>query len=129
MQDAMQAFIDNALKKFDDQRKASSQFNLGNLMNRLRGLPQDMPILLGRANSYRGYYCDLAFEPLVQPCTVKEARQEVEQANGTTFEGWKGGDYTMARDTPVWYSHRGDVGLKIMGITDKGEILTEADNY
>jgi hypothetical protein len=128
----MQAFIDGvyiSLKEFEDQRKDSSQFDLDDLINRLRELPQDMPILLGEANSYRGYYSDLAFSPLAQPCTVKEALQEAEQANGTTFHGYKGGDYTMTRNTPVWYSHYGCCGPKIMGITDQGEILTEADDY
>ena len=66
------------LKESQDQRKASSQFSLNDLIDRLEELPQDMPILLGEAESYRGYYMDLAFVPLGKPRTVKEALDEAE---------------------------------------------------
>ena len=125
--DNLQQVINDMLKESQDQRKASSQFSLDDLINRLEELPQDMPILLGEAESYRGYYMDLAFVPLDEPRTVKEALKEAEKANGSTFEGYKGGDFTMARDTPVWYSHYGDCGPAIIGITDEGVILTQED--
>ena len=48
--------------------------------------------------------------------------KEAEKANGSKFEGYKGGDFTMTRDTPVWFSHYADTGPAIIGITDEGEI-------
>jgi hypothetical protein len=123
----MQQFIDDLSAAGAAERSASSQYTLGDLIDRLYQLPPDMLILLGEAESYRGYYRDLAFVPLDQPRTVREARNEAENADGGTFEGYKGGDFTMDLDTPVWYSHYGDCGPKIMGITDEGVILTEED--
>jgi len=123
----MQQYVNNMLKESQDQRKASSQFSLNDLIDRLEQLPQDMPILLGEAESYRGYYMDLAFVPLDEPRTVKEALDEAEDAHGKTFEGYKGGEFTMEGDTPVWYSHNGSCGPAIIGITDEGVILTQED--
>ena len=125
----MQQYVNNMLKESQDQRKASSQFSLNDLIDRLEELPQDMPILLGDADSYRGYYSDLAFAPLydTEPRTVKEALDAAEDAHGKTFEGYKGGEFTMEGDTPVWYSHYGTCGPAIIGITDEGVILTQED--
>lgn len=123
----MQELINQILKEAQDQRKASVQFSLNDLIDRLEQLPQDMLILLGDADSYRGYYSDLAFEPLYDAYarTVKDALYEVENAHGKTFTGYKGGEFTMDGDTPVWYSHYGDTGSAIVGISDEGEILLQ----
>ena len=127
--DNLQQVINDMLKESQDQRKASPQFSLNDLIDRLEQLPQDMPILLGEADSYRGYYSDLAFAPLydTEPRTVKEALDAAEDAHGKTFEGYKGGEFTMEGDTPVWYSHYGSCGPAIIGITDEGVILTQED--
>ena len=127
--DNLQQVINDMLKESQDQRKASPQFSLNDLIDRLEQLPQDMPILLGEADSYRGYYSDLAFAPLydTEPRTVKEALKEALLAHGKTFEGYKGGEFTMEGDTPVWYSHYGTCGPAIIGITDEGVILTQED--
>ena len=126
----MQQFIDQLLQGFQDERKASPQFSLDDLINRLEELPQDMPIQLGEAHSYRGYYSDLAFAPLydTEPRTVKEILKEALLAHGKTFEGYKGGEFTMNGDTPVWYACYGTTGPAIMGITDEGEILLQYDD-
>ena len=126
----LQQVMNNIIQGFQDERKASAQFSLNDLIYRLEELPQDMPILLGEAHSYRGYYIDLAFAPLydTEPRTVKEALKEALLAHGKTFEGYKGGEFTMEGDTPVWYSHYGTCGPAIMGITDEGEILLQYDD-
>ena len=126
----LQQVMNNIIQGFQDERKASAQFSLNDLIYRLEELPQDMPILLGEAHSYRGYYIDLAFAPLydTEPRTVKEALDAAEDAHGKTFEGYKGGEFTMEGDTPVWYSHYGTTGPAIMGITDEGEILLQYDD-
>lgn len=75
-------------------------------------------------NSYRGYYDHLALgwsEPSGWP-TVATVLAELQSAIGKTFEGYKGGDYKMDRDTPLWvanYSHSGGTG--IVSITVEGE--------
>lgn len=51
-------------------------------------------------HSYRGIYEDVAFE--IRPsATVGELLAVAREAFGTTYEGWKGGDYTMGKWTPV----------------------------
>ena len=54
----------------------------------------------GSANSYRGYYSDLAFER----CAISLASDVLDEARnalGATFEGYKGGDFVMTKDTPL----------------------------
>ena len=120
----MQQMINEMGKAMQLERALGRQFTLQQLIERLRELPEDMPILLGEAMSYRGYYVDLSFAPLEKPRTVKDALKEAENANGETFYGYKGGDFTMTRNTPVWLSHSGGTGPTIVGISDSGEILT-----
>ena len=102
------------------------QYRLNDLIERLRELPQDMPILLGDSFSYRGDYNDISFEPLSPGdySFVKYALIEAENSNGARFEGWKGGDFDMDDGTPVWYAHEGSCGSEIVFITDDGVIIT-----
>jgi mono/diheme cytochrome c family protein len=64
-------------------------------------------------HSYRGYYHDLAFE-LAGDVTVGEMLGAAESAMGATFQGWKGGDYTMKEYTEIWLVTRaGNCGESI----------------
>lgn len=62
-----------------------------------------------RLNSYRGYYEELAI-----PGSTEEARsidvwlKWLREANGTTYQGYKGGDYVMTRNTPLWAANYGE---------------------
>lgn len=60
-------------------------------------------------DSYRGIYSDLAIG-IGGPRAVKAADflKECENCVGATFSGWKGGDYLMGRDTPVWVADPGE---------------------
>lgn len=64
--------------------------------------------------SYRGYYSDLAigFDNDYRRPDVKneEFRQELRDCIGQTFTGYKGGDFTMTEDTPVWVANNGNSG-------------------
>ena len=57
-------------------------------------------------HSYRGYYDNLAFEP-EQEVSVKQMLKDAEYALNNTFQGYKGGDFTMTKDTPVWLAYYG----------------------
>ena len=52
----------------------------------------------GFADSYRGYYEQVAFEP-VPSATVGSMLREAQRAVGRTYEGYKGGKFTMDEDT------------------------------
>jgi hypothetical protein len=86
---------------------------LGELIARLREEPdQSRRVKLGfrHPHSYRGDYMELAFE-LAEDVTVGEMLAAAESALGSTYQGWKGGDYVMDERTFVWLvSAEGDDG-------------------
>lgn len=62
-------------------------------------------------DSWRGSYAELAFtmheirtgdENVI---TLKNLIEMLQDANGETFQGYKGGDFTMSRNTPLWICH------------------------
>lgn len=87
---------------------------LGDLIAFLEAVPPETVVPLGFhcPHSYRGYYCDLAFEP-AKNVTVGAMLADARSALGATFEGYKGGDYEMSADTDVWLANYGDCGESI----------------
>lgn len=63
-------------------------------------------------HSYRGYYDQLAigYEERYPKPTVGELLATLKDADGQTFTGYKGGDYTMDRSTAVWVANNGETG-------------------
>lgn len=85
--------------------------NLGRVIDTLQGLDRDKAIRMdfsysgpGFLDSYRGYYSHLAFMGLQENRTVGGVLDDAMAADGETFEGWKGGSYTMSRETPMWWA-------------------------
>lgn len=72
-------------------------------------------------DSYRGYYDQLA----LGFAEYKEVKASAlltacKDAIGATFTGWKGGDFNMGEQTPLWVANRGDAhGTAIVGIVDE----------
>lgn len=60
-----------------------------------------VPVGFAHPHSYRGYYDELAFE-IRRNVTVGEVLSAAESALGATFQGWKGGDYTMFGHATCW---------------------------
>lgn len=60
-------------------------------------------------DSYRGFYEQLAFAP-ARNVTVSSMLEHARRADGATFHGWKGGEYTMYGSTTVHLAHRGECG-------------------
>lgn len=66
--------------------------------------------------------------------TVSEWIEVLKEAIGKTFEGYKGGDFTMSKNTPVWLAEWGDSGfgkeyeliyfVDVQELDDKVEIVT-----
>lgn len=83
-------------------------------------------------DSYRGYYDQLALGVALHGnVTAGALAGAAKRAIGTTFEGWKGGDYKMTRSTPLWVDNPGEAtGTQIVGVRDDGWaiiIQTKAD--
>ncbi|MFJ6237956.1 hypothetical protein ACIQH0_28200 [Streptomyces griseus] len=67
-------------------------------------------------HSYRGYYRDVAFQPAFE-VTVGEMLADARSARGATYEGWKGGDFTMSGYTDCWLSMEGECSGETLGRT------------
>lgn len=65
-----------------------------------------LPLGFSNPHSYRGDYMDLAFEPTAN-VTVGQMLADARSARGTTYQGWKGGDYTMDGFTQCWLDEEG----------------------
>jgi hypothetical protein len=75
---------------------------LGTLIERLEKEDPARVVMPGFAapHSHRGDYSHVAFE--IRPsATVGAMLADARSALGATYEGWKGGDYTMDKWTPV----------------------------
>lgn len=73
------------------------------------------------AMSYRGYYSDLAFDEVVAgTITVGDFLKECMKALGETFTGYKGGEFLMDEQTPLWVAEYGNCGRAIIGVSHVG---------
>jgi hypothetical protein len=123
----IQALIDG-MNLRSKQERAASQMTLGRLIELLsnadfsKGVPN-----LRNPHSYRGYYSDLAFELREGRRPVYGLLEDCRNSMGKTFEGYKGGDYDMGAQTPVWVANYGSCGLKLISITPDGEMITMED--
>lgn len=92
--------------------------NLGQLINAVKGIDPDYTFDWGICNphSYRGFYECVAFERRWSPQTAAEMLGVLTTTVGRTFQGWKGGDYTMDEGVRVYLANQGDTGQPIEGI-------------
>lgn len=120
----MQHLIDTLSKGWRAERSLS-QMTLGKLISILSGLPKETKIeKICSPHSYRGYYSDLSFEKESGEQTVGELLSILQnECIDKTFEGYKGGDFTMDEHTPLWIAEYGRTGLKIMELKE-GEVLS-----
>ena len=76
-------------------------------------------------NSYRGYYCDLAIATNtagVELCLTRDLGVLLNLTIDKTLTGYKGGDFLMDKDTPLWLSDYGEyTGLAIMDASEDYE--------
>lgn len=84
------------------------QITLGQAKRLLEMLPPEAVATYGftSAHSYRGYYNQVAFEP-VCGVSVRQMLSEVNKALSETFTGYKGGDFTYNEYTPCWLAEYG----------------------
>jgi len=123
MESVLQRLMDGTSKIMKDTR-GQYHLTLGRLIEKLEKLDGELEVIFddGRIpkglDSYRGYYCDLAIgyaiipdppEPStrVERMTVSLLLDLARPALGKTFTGYKGGDYLMNEDTPLWCSNYG----------------------
>ena len=96
---------------------------LGELIDALEPFPDHGDIMFDfgyfypdSLHSWRGDYAQLSidFKEDHNYPTVGAFKKRLQEAVGQTFFGWKGGEYVMTRDTPLWVARRGTVGHTII---------------
>jgi hypothetical protein len=130
----MQSLINKMSAEWAKER-AQSQMTLGAFIDALKECPQDAKIRtsngcsIGEPLSYRGYYEDLAFRPNGN-LDVKGVLDAATSALGETFEGYKGGDYIMHRNTPLWLSGYGEcsqLAFKAVSVASDGTVIVDVE--
>ena len=120
----LQAMVDGWSQQWQKDR-AESQMTLGQLIEALKDLPPDRLVVgFGRPDSYRGYYCDLSFEPAEAQQGSAELLAICEGCMGRVFQGYKGGDYVMGELTPLWFAEYGETGDRLMGLNIDNELVS-----
>jgi len=123
----------------DSLRNTRSAYHLtlGELIDYLEikvaGLENDLPVVFSddfmlhpcEANSYRGYFTDVAIgtQPggWTKSCSVSSLLTLLSEVIDQDLTGYKGGEFTMGRDTPLWRSNYGKVSSDaIVGVTMHG---------
>lgn len=124
----LQAMIDG-MNSAAQRVRTETQLTLGGMIEHLSSIPGDSMVdAFGDPHSYRGYYCDLAFEMRDDKITATEALGICQGCMGKVFGGYEGGDYMMGEATPVWIAKYGSCGQRIMAIAADGEIETAPDS-
>jgi hypothetical protein len=113
-------------QKFFRERK---QFTLGELIEKMEMLDPATLIKMQfselatdfTSHSYRGYYEQLAIYPAFRkvdsPLCVGQFVRFLKTCLNHTYDGWKGGEYSMFETTPVWVSDRGESsGAMLVGL-------------
>lgn len=79
------------------------------IIDRIEKLPESTILKIGLAypHSYRGYYDELAFTPVIEDTPILEFINSLKDALNKSYNGYKGGEYTMTEDTTVWLTEYG----------------------
>ncbi len=121
----------------DSHRTARQRYHvtLGHLTDVVLAMPSygrvsiDGKTGLCGEHSYRGYYDDLAFDTCSCPTPKDDAVAMLKRAVSDTYTGYKGGDYTYNRNTPLWVASYGCCGSAVTGIaTDDGDVVLTLTN-
>ena len=128
-ENTLQDMVDGMSARWQRER-ATTQWTLGKFIEVLETMPSDMMMDgIKSPHSYRGYYIDLAFEKEASRWTVEDTLKMLRGCLGEIFTGYKGGEFGMTKNTPVWVAHYGTCGKRITGInTATGELVLEDDN-
>ena len=127
IKDELQNYLDSFFEA-KKQERWKSNYSIGNFIDDLKKFDPKAHISIPPFNlyptgfdSYRGYYSDLALEYDTENkfITVGELLKKAEDCIGKTFTGYKGGEFTMTKDTTLWIGNYGETtDLLITGIKD-----------
>lgn len=121
----LQAMMDGMGAQWQEER-SKTQLTLGKLIDLLKEIDGERLIQgIIEPHSYRGYYIDLAFEPMEgKPNSVEGALGIAKSCMGEIFTGYKGGDFQMGRNTPLFIASYGNCGNRLMGLDTTDDVIT-----
>ena len=80
----------------------------------------------GDLDSYRGYYAELAVDTGYTKVDVTQVIKSLKGSVGKTYTGYKGGEYTMAGHTDLYWAEYGSLGPKAAKVYKSyGEVYIE----
>lgn len=116
----IQSMVDPQMKVMRESSfRTSDQITLGQLIKKLKDCQDkdgdavvffQFDLVPCSVDSWRGSYCELAIEYKMREdddLLLSLFIKMLEDAVGKTFQGYKGGDYTMTEYTPVWAANYG----------------------
>ena len=131
----MQTLLNNAVKAQRARELAeSNQLTLGELILKVEAIANQVKERMGTAdeplvqydfeylyptalNSWRGIYAELALNFVHQDYENKNKQLNISQflellrgAVGKEYTGYKGGEFVMSRQTPIWVANYGNSG-------------------
>lgn len=110
----IQALMNTISETARDTRK-DYHLCLGDFLSQLRDADPEATIPLANPHSYRGYYSDLALEPTPgAPIKVWQLINQLSDVIDTELTGYKGGEFLMSADTPLWVAHYGCTGQALI---------------
>ena len=116
----------NSMNEVGKNQRSGYHLTLGGLIDKLGEGNPSLMVPLSAPHSYRGYYTDLAFEP--GETLLGELLSKCKVVLGTTMTGYKGGEFLMDKDVPLWVSEYGcasGIALLDIEIQDgKVELIT-----
>lgn len=143
----MDAFINMLHQSVDNQVdnmcNENNMLSLGILLEKIKQCDSDKPVKFkgyrdgsfpNEYDSYRGYYRLIAIEPGKELVKVSEFVEMTKDSIGNTYTGYKGGEYTMNQNTPVWVSDWGTAsGMGITGVDEAKDavylIVSDIEGY
>jgi len=117
-------------QKINREASIRGQMTLGEIVITLKQIDAEKPIRFqngsypGEYHSYRGYYEFISIATQAEKVTVGEFLSATQSAIGETYVGWKGGNFTMTKNTPVWISRIGRAsGWYVSDVIDHGKYV------
>ena len=110
MSGGIQGLVDD-INKAAQMERSKYHVTVGRLIDVLGNLPGSWIVLFSTGgypndtHSYRGDYCDMGISAGKGLVTVSMALAKFKALLGTEIYGYKGGTYTVHRDTPLWQSN------------------------
>lgn len=131
----LQKLVDS-MSDIDRQTRARYHLTLGQAISRLNLFNKTLRVVFDwsrlapcNPDSYRGYYSDLALAECEKHITVHDFSEMLKECLDKSFYGYKGGDFIMDKDTPLWAAEYGSSGRAIMRLEKRDESVLILTKY